>query len=69
MSALDKALETENTYTLTNEECFALLGAIEYRIRFLKGVIESEVNINIDMAKAAEADKNHLERILEKLGF
>ena len=69
MSALDKALETENTYTLTNEECFALLGAIEYRIRFLKGVIESEVNINIDMAKAAEADKTHLESILEKLGF
>lgn len=69
MSALDKALETENTYTLTNDECFALLGAIEYRIRFLKGVIESEVNINIEMAKAAEADKNHLEHILEKFGF
>ena len=69
MSAIDKALETTNTYELTNEERFALLGAIEYRIRFLKGVIESEVNINIEMAKAAEADKNHLERILEKLGF
>ena len=69
MSAIDKALEAENTYTLTNEECFALLGAIEYRIRFLKGVIKSEVNNNIDMAKAAEADKNHLEHVLEKLGF
>ena len=69
MSALDKALEATNTYELTNEECFALLGAIEYRIRFLKGVIESEVNINIEMAKAAEADKDHLEKILSKLGF
>ena len=69
MSALNKALEATNTYELTNEECFALLGAIEYRIRFLKGVIESEVNTNIEMAKAAEADKNHLEHVLNELGF
>ena len=69
MSALDKALETENTYALTNEECFALLGAIEYRIRFLKDVIINETNTNPGMVEAAEADKKHLERVLDKLGF
>ena len=69
MSALDKALETAHSYKLTNDECFALLGAIEYRIRFLRDVIANEADSNPGMVEAAEADKNHLERILEKLGF
>lgn len=69
MSTLDKALETTNTYELNNEECFALLGAIEYRIRFLKDVIVNEANSNPGMVEAAEADKKHLERVLDKLGF
>ena len=69
MTAIDKILETANTYELTNYECFALLGAIEYRIRFLKDVIINESGTNPGMVEAAEADKKHLERVLDKLGF
>ena len=69
MSAIDKALETTHSYNLTNEECMALMGAIEYRIRFLRDVIANEADSNPGMVEAAEADKNHLERVLNKLGF
>lgn len=69
MSALNKALETTNAYELTNDECFALLGAIEYRIRFLMGVIADEADSNLGMVEAATAEKGHLEKILSKIGF
>jgi len=67
MSTIDKALEKSHSYELNNDECFALLGAIESRIRFLKATIESESDGGI--IEAAMKDKELLEEVLEKLGF
>lgn len=67
MGAIDKALETSHTYELNNDECFALLGAIESRIRFIEATIESESDEGV--IEAATKDKELLEEVLEKLGF
>lgn len=67
MSAIDKALKTTHSYELTNEECMALMGAIDYRTRFIKGIIAESTKPEI--AAVARIELNRLEHVLEKLGF
>lgn len=69
MSTIDMALENTTEIALTGDECFSLLGAIEYRIKYLESVIETESGKNPGIAESATADKKRLEDILERLGF